>query len=116
MKNSIFVIKPYQWEGIWVFDDPNVGLVKEAFVGGTDSIIDIATAHLLDARGGFVVLFSAGYFPDAEIVLTWLKEHEGGNVYRWDEKGMEGWLCPALLKYFQQRPEKIYIQVRGIAR
>ena len=22
MKNSIFVIKPYKWEGMWVFDDP----------------------------------------------------------------------------------------------
>ncbi len=28
MRNSIFVIKPYKWEGMWVFDDPNVGLVK----------------------------------------------------------------------------------------
>ena len=22
MKNSISVIKPYKWEGMWVFDDP----------------------------------------------------------------------------------------------
>jgi len=29
MKNAIFVIKPYKWEGMWVFDDPNVGLVKD---------------------------------------------------------------------------------------
>ena len=28
MKNSIFVIKPYKWENMWVFDDGNVGLVK----------------------------------------------------------------------------------------
>lgn len=32
MKNSIFVIEPYSWEGLWVFDDPNPGLVKEPFV------------------------------------------------------------------------------------
>ena len=32
MNNSIFVIKPYKWEGLWVFDDANVGLVKEPFV------------------------------------------------------------------------------------
>jgi hypothetical protein len=29
MKNSIFAIKPYKWEGLWVFDDANVGVVRE---------------------------------------------------------------------------------------
>ena len=34
MKNSIFVIKPYKWNGMWVFDDERVGLDKEPFVAG----------------------------------------------------------------------------------
>ena len=113
MKNSIFVIKPYKWEGLWVFDDPNVGLVKEPFVGGTDTIIDVATAHILNASQGFIAVFSAGYFPDAKIVLEWVREKGGGNVYRWAEKDMEGWLCPALFKYFEQTPQKLYIQVKA---
>ena len=25
---------------------------------------------------------------------------------------MEGWLCPALFKYFDQAPERIYAQVK----
>jgi hypothetical protein len=37
MNNSIIVIKPYKWEGLWVFDDANVRLVKEPFVGGADT-------------------------------------------------------------------------------
>ena len=37
MKNAIFIIKPYKWEGMWVFDDPSVGLVKEPFVGGMEN-------------------------------------------------------------------------------
>jgi hypothetical protein len=115
MSNSIFVIKPYKWEGMWVFDDPNVGLVKEAFVGGTDTIIDHATAHILNASKGFLVVFSAGYFPDAHIILEWVREDGGGNVYRWKEQEMEGWLCPALLKYFARPPQKLYIQVRAAA-
>ena len=41
--NSIFVIKPYRWEGMWVFDDPYVGLVKESFVSGAVTMIDVAT-------------------------------------------------------------------------
>ena len=43
--------------------------------------------------------------------LSWLREEMGGNVYRW--KGMEGWLCPALLRYFPQAPEKLYVQVKA---
>ncbi len=113
MKNSLFVIKPYRWEGMWVFDDPSVGLVREPFVGGADTMLDVATAQIPDTGQGFITVFSAGYFPDATIVLQWVREEQGGNVYRWAETGMEGWLCPALLKYFEQAPEKIYLQVRA---
>lgn len=63
MNNSIFVIKPYKWEGFWVFDDPSVGLVKEPFVGGADSIIDEAVRHIPSAHRGFLAVFSAGPFP-----------------------------------------------------
>ena len=113
MKNSIFVIKPYKWEGMWVFDDPNVGLVREPFVSGADTMIDVATAHIPNANQGFLAVFSASYFPDAQIVLEWVKEDGSGNVYRWAEKAMEGWLCPALLKYFEQPPAKLHIQVKA---
>ena len=115
MKNSILVIKPYKWEGLWVFDDPAVGLVREPFVGGADAMIDRATAHLPNADQGFLAVFWADYFPDAQIVLDWVREKGGGNVYRWAEKGMEGWLCPALFKYFEQAPEKLYNQVKAAA-
>jgi len=109
MTNSIFVIKPYKWEGLWVFDDPNVGLVKEPFVGGADTMIDVATRHIPNAGKGFVAVFSASYFPDAQIVLERVREEGGGNVYCWAERGMQGWLCPALLRYFSQAPEKLYV-------
>ena len=42
MKNSIFVIKPYKWNGMWVFDDERVGLDKKPFVAGADTMIDTA--------------------------------------------------------------------------
>ncbi len=114
MKNSIYVIKPYRWEGMWVFDDPAVGLAREPFVGGADTMIDVATAHLPNAAQGFLAVFSASYFPDAQIVLEWVREEGGGNVYRWTDKGMEGWLCPALLRYFDQAPAKMYIQMKAV--
>lgn len=114
MKNSIFVIKPYRWEGLWVFDDPRVGLVREPFVGGADTMIDVATAQIPDAPSGFLMVFSASYFPDAQITVDWVREEGGGNVYSWAEKKMEGWLCPALLHYFAEPPRKLYIQIKPI--
>ncbi len=42
--NSICAIHPYKYEGLWVFDDPHVGLVKEPFVAGADTIIDLMVA------------------------------------------------------------------------
>ena len=115
MKNSIFVIKPYKWEGLWVFDDSAVGLVKEPFVGGADTIIDVATSHIPNADRGFLAVFSASPFPGAQIVLEWVGEEMGGNVYRWPEKEMQGWLCPALLRYFSEPPQKLFIQVKAAA-
>ncbi|CAN5478821.1 hypothetical protein BH11PLA2_BH11PLA2_47610 [soil metagenome] len=113
MPSAIIVIKPYRWEGMWVFDDPSVGLVREPFVGGADTIIDRATANIPNAAQGFLAVFSASYFPDAKIVLEWLREEGGGNVYLWKEQEMEGWLCPALLKYFETAPEKLFVQVKA---
>ncbi len=64
-ENAIFVIKPYRWEGMWVFDDERVGLVKEPFVGGADTLIDMAVEEkgIEDADRGFLMVFSAGPFP-----------------------------------------------------
>lgn len=114
MNNSIFVIKPYKYQGAWVFDDPAVGLVREPFVCGADRMIDVATGHIPNADSGFFAIFSASPFPDAQIVLERVGEESGGNTYRWAEKGIEGWLCPALQLYFPKKPpEKLYIQVKA---
>jgi hypothetical protein len=67
MKNSIFVIRPYRWNGMWVFDDARVGLDKEPFVAGADTMIDNAVAlkGIQHAEQGFLMVFSASPFPDA---------------------------------------------------
>ena len=45
--NSIMVIYPYRDAGLWVFDDERVGLDKEPFIAGADTLIDRA----LEAKG-----------------------------------------------------------------
>jgi molybdopterin-binding protein len=84
MKNSIFVIRPYKWNGMWVFDDERVGLDKEPFVAGADTMIDTAVAlkGIENADKGFLMVFSADPFPSADFDFAWVREDSGGNVYR----------------------------------
>jgi hypothetical protein len=56
--NAINVIAPYRHLGMWVFDDRRVGLVQEPFVGGADTLIDLATASVPNATTGFKLIFS----------------------------------------------------------
>ena len=113
--NVINVIRPYKWSGIWVFDDELVGLDKEAFVAGADTMIDMALAKkgIQNGEDGFVMIFSASPFPGADYQLEWQREETGGNIYLWREAGQEGWLCPALLRYFDSPPQQIYVQLRA---
>lgn len=109
--NSLFVIVPYKYEGMWVFDDPRVGLLREPFIAGIDTMIDRLVARIPEAERGFCAIFSASPFPGHTETLDWLREESGGNWYYSDHFQMEGWLCPALFKYFAAAPKTIYVQV-----
>ncbi len=78
--NSLHVIAPYKYEGMWVFDHERVGLVQEPFPGHT-------------------------------LKFDWVRPEWSGNVYRASGLDMEGWLCPALFKYFTQAPPELYVKV-----
>jgi hypothetical protein len=108
--NAIMVIAPYWWEGTWVFDDPSVDLVREPFVSGVPEMIDYLVRDIDNARQGVRVTFSAAPFPGCQQELIWLREEMGGNWYRTEDPAMEGWLCPALFKYFDEAPERIYVR------
>jgi hypothetical protein len=111
--NSLFVIAPYKSEGMWVFDDPAVGLSREPFIAGIDMMIDKVVAGIPNADKGFRAVFSAAPFPGADFKLEWRREESGGNWYYSDQFKMEGWLCPALLKYFPRAPREIYVKVES---
>ncbi|MFM9860240.1 DUF6717 family protein [Pseudoxanthobacter sp. M-2] len=110
--NSINVIAPYRLHGMWVFDDPARGLVQEPFVGGADTMIDKIVAGLRDAHNGFVMVFSSNAFPGSQFELDWRRPDRSGNVYFSTALDAEGWLCPALLKYFDAPPPKLFVAVR----
>jgi hypothetical protein len=110
--NAIDVIAPYRHLSMWVFDDPRVGLVQEPFVSGADVIIDRAVAHIPGASSGFLMVFSSSPFPGHTFRLEWRRVEMDGNWYYCPELDIEGWLCPALLKYFDEAPRALYMQVK----
>ena len=57
--NAIVLIQPYRHEGVWVFDDETVGLVREPFVSGADVIIDRMVEGIPGAEKGFNLFFSS---------------------------------------------------------
>ena len=122
MPNTILVISPYREHGTWVFDDPNTGLVREPFVSGVPEMLDRLVRDIPDAERGFRLLFSVGPFPGYQAKFTRTRAEHSGTWYRFidpndnDAPAMEGWLCPALFKYFEIAPETLYARAEPLSR
>lgn len=116
VSNAIRVIFPYKHQGVWMFDDAAVGLQQEPFVSGAPEIIEVMTSQMQikDAAKGFALYFSDSPFPQYQVKLDRVREEYGGNWYRVGE--MEGWLCPALFKYFAEAPAHIYCRAEAVER
>ena len=111
--NALIVIAPYRHAGTWVFDDPKAGLVREPFVAGVPEMIDLLVRDIPGATNGFRLLFSAQPFPGYQKKLTWLRGDMGGNYYKMDEPAMEGWICPAMFRYYQTAPPELYVKAEA---
>ena len=106
--NVISVIFPFVVNGQWVFDDDAAGLRQEPLILGIDLMIEKATAAIPDARKGFKLFFSPTPFPGYTVKLQWRRTEFGGHWYWCEQYQLEGWLCPALFRYFDQPPKEIY--------
>lgn len=115
MKNigiRIFRIKPYNLNGTWCFDDVDRGLYQEPFVKGVPEILNKMTWKFPNASKGFLLFFSSKAFPRWTHSFVWQREEDGGNWYFSNEYKIEGWLCPALFKYFDVPPQYIYARLK----
>ena len=106
--NFLGVIAPYKYEGMWVFDDEKVGLFREPFVCGIETMIDKLVVGIPNADKGFRLIFSATPFPGYTVSLVRRREEFGGIWYYAPQFDMEGWLCPALFKYFDEAPRQLF--------
>jgi hypothetical protein len=65
-------------------------------------------AQIPNAENGFGLIFSATPSPGYTIKPVWRREEYGGNWYYSPDLDMEGWLCPALLRYFDKASPELY--------
>jgi hypothetical protein len=91
-------------------------LSKEPFIAGIDTMIDKMVADIPNGERGFRAVFSATPFPGHDFKLEWRRAESGGNWYYSDQFKMEGWLCPALFRYFSSAPREIYVKVEELKR
>ena len=106
--NGIKVIFPSWHDGTWVFSDLEKGLDNERFIAGAETIITDMVIDIPDARKGFRLSFADSEFPDWQKKLVWLGKEYKGNKYADSATANEGYLSPALLKYFETMPKIIY--------
>jgi hypothetical protein len=84
-----------------------------SFVSGADTWIDRVVADIPNAENGFTLIFSSTPFPGHQYRLDWRRAESGGNWYYSADLDMEGWLCPALFRYFSDAPASLYAQIKA---
>lgn len=92
--------------GIWTFDDEDLGIVGEPFVGEINDMIDAC----LEGYQECTILCSQFPIPNYNISLT-RRDDLGQGMYQMDGTEVVGWLCPCFLSYFPHYVEKVYAKI-----
>ena len=96
---------------MWVFDDSSKDLDKEPLVEGADTLLSMLTD-----KESTVITFSENVFPSSEIVVEMTEDYSsvnGGTFYYCAQYDHKLWLCPALLKYFNNPPQQIHFSIKS---
>lgn len=113
--SSPLAIRTYKFDGVWVFDAPEHGLVREPFVCGMSEIIDVLAIDIANQAQGVLLHFSDRPFAGHESHLSRLHEEHGGYWYEDENLEMRGWLCPAALHYYPGgHPPDLYLLVSAV--
>jgi len=129
MSSAVMEIHPYLiHSSTWVFDDPTTNLHREPFVLGISEMIsELVRAKGIDGSVGITIQFSLEPFEGCDAILNWVRAGDPGRYFEretahWNRAGnwyrgvvngsvMEGWLWPALGKYFSDRPMTIAVKI-----
>lgn len=109
VNNSIFTIEVYKHGAMWVFDDARVGLDKEPFVAGADTLID----KIAGGSDKITIIFSTIPFPGHKLRVDRKNTKPvTGTDYYCEEYKHDLWLCPALNLYYPKSPDHVFIDCR----
>lgn len=108
--NALLVIEPYRLGKGWAFDEPRLRLRAEPFVQGIPEMIDRLVTGIPGSEKSVRLIFSQRPFPGSQLRLDRRGEEDGGNWYHSNDYQMDGWLCPALFRFFPRAPQHIYIK------
>ena len=105
--NALLVVEPYRTGKDWAFDEPRLGLKAEPLILGIPEMLNRLSENIPGSDKSVRLIFSQNPFPKA-IQLDRRHEENGGNWYYSKDYDLEGWLCPALFKFFPRAPLHIY--------
>jgi hypothetical protein len=104
--NEINILHPYQMDGAWIFDDPEIDIHGQPIICGIPGVIN----KVMKGATRFTVHISQAPFQNYNTVLVKLKDSDEG-WYKFINTDIKGWLCPAFLKYFPDYPDEIYLRI-----
>lgn len=110
--NSIFTLYPYKENGIqWMFDQLDMGITREAFVGNSDTLID----SMVNGKEQCLLLFSDKPFPESNVELKFKEQDDAGTTYDIvsPERPYTSWLCNCLLNFYPHPPQNIYAKIKA---
>lgn len=105
--NTVNILHPYRTKGgIWCFDDDDLDIVAEPFIGKINEMIDMYA----DGKEGITVYISSSPIYEQTLSLS-KKEELGEGMYQLDGTEIVGWLCSCLLNYFPDYVSNIYVRI-----
>lgn len=109
-KNVVNLLDLYRTEyGIWCFDDKDLGIIAEPFVGDINLMIDMI------ANGKLRLPVFISHSPIYEHTISLTQHTElGEGVYQLDGTEVTGWLCPVTLMFFKEYPKRIYVKIASV--
>lgn len=109
-----YTINPYRRDGVWQFDDAERDLLHEPLVCDLMLMAVLRDSGVFaGAHAGFILDFTDEFPTPNEKGWYYIEraEPESGGVW-YTYRGIRGWLCPMLFRYFVDAPPIIRLRPR----
>lgn len=129
-KIGVRFIRPFKKNNRWVFDlngqiydmapAEATSMVLSPLIIGVDRIISVGCKlkNIENYENGFNLLFSEGYFPNADVKFNFIEQKFDGLVYSVEalnlvniQKDQCVWICSYMNLYFSSFPKTLYLKI-----